>query len=394
MSLRISEFNVFAPNEKKKKVGNLPRNHDVRLLLAMALSKTRGQTEDYAHVQQPLLLLPFAFAMVLLTDELTVEKRRKRASSVSFWNEWRRAVLRTLGVCVYQRKIQLHTNMQPTPCVIDQRSGCFICVLQFRQKTRAKPMNKIHFHKMAWKEHVHDDPDGARWGRCTPRCQAGGGPSRTGPAGHSLRDSLQIQVLPFRSPDALADGLTTYGMPVLAHEQSPPSTVTHIGGVDERAQRSFFTVMKRQFIYTIIAVGTIFFVGLWLGHIDRLRVVLQVADLYRLVAVQLDEPPSLIRDYHPGLLLQTLEDCVSARLLVRQQLESRHTRDFRTNPVAERAPETTSPRWDPYYPVLTKKLCWGPSCTGRHKPRTTNHTASSCSCCRHRAPSTRGNRWQ
>ena len=59
---------------------------------------------------------------------------------------------------------------------------------------------------------------------------------------------LAVQVLPFRSLDALIYGLAI-GIPIFVHGRLP-STVRHFGGVDERAQHPFFTFTKRQFIYS------------------------------------------------------------------------------------------------------------------------------------------------
>ena len=46
-------------------------------------------------------------------------------------------------------------------------------------------------------------------------------------------------------------------------------------------------------------------------RVDCLRVLLQIADLYRLVVVHLDEPPWLIRDF--PMLLHTPEGGARAR---------------------------------------------------------------------------------
>ena len=120
---------------------------------------------------------------------------------------------------------------------------------------------------------------------------------------------LVVQVLPFRSRDALVDGLIN-GMPALVDERWPSSTVLHISRVDDRALHTFLTFTKRQLIYLFSDdhIQKHFFFELGPDHLDRLRVLLHVADLHRLVIDHLDEPPRYIRDFQPAETLQTFED--------------------------------------------------------------------------------------
>ena len=53
------------------------------------------------------------------------------------------------------------------------------------------------------------------------------------------------QVLLFRTLGALVDGLAD-SVPIFVHQRWSPSAGPHIRGIDERAQRTFFTFSKRQ----------------------------------------------------------------------------------------------------------------------------------------------------
>ena len=55
-------------------------------------------------------------------------------------------------------------------------------------------------------------------------------------------------------------------------------------------------------------------VELGLDHLDRLRVLLQVADLHRLMAVHQNQLPKLSRDLRPALLLHRAHQVVRTRL--------------------------------------------------------------------------------
>ena len=75
-------------------------------------------------------------------------------------------------------------------------------------------------------------------------------------------------------------------------------------------------------------------VELGLDHLDGLRLLLQAADLHRLMIVHFCEPPWLIRYFQPALFLQTLEDrvhqIVPARRQIGQQFESIHEMSARS----------------------------------------------------------------
>ena len=130
-----------------------------------------------------------------------------------------------------------------------------------------------------------------------------------------------VQVLPLRSLDPF--------------RSVPPATLDHsvksshsssTSGVDEGAQRSCLSRSQRQFANTFSddRVPEYLLVELGPGFLDRLRVVLRVADLHRLVDVHLDEPPWLFRDFPPALLLQNFEDRVQdvfASLQIGEQFE-------------------------------------------------------------------------
>ena len=84
-------------------------------------------------------------------------------------------------------------------------------------------------------------------------------------------------------------------------------------------------------------------------------ILLQVADLHRIVVVHLDEPPQLIHSLRSTLILKTLDEhtaeAVSPRLLVRQKLESAH------KILARTLRRGGSPKH--------LRLCWGPRCPAR-----------------------------
>ena len=67
---------------------------------------------------------------------------------------------------------------------------------------------------------------------------------------------------------------------------------------------------KRQFAHSFSdgRIREYLLVELGLGHLDRLRALLQIANLHRLVVVDLDEPCKFIRDLQPALLLRTFQD--------------------------------------------------------------------------------------
>ena len=59
---------------------------------------------------------------------------------------------------------------------------------------------------------------------------------------------LEIQVLPFRILVALIGGLA-HGVPILDLKRCPPSAGSHIGSVDERAQRTCLSFPNRQRVH-------------------------------------------------------------------------------------------------------------------------------------------------
>ena len=168
-----------------------------------------------------------------------------------------------------------------------------------------------------------------------------------------------MQVLPFRSLDACVNGLTIC-VPILVHKRWLPSTGPHICGVDG-AQRTCLSFPKRQLVHPLPDDRVLenLLVELGPDHLDRLRVLLQVADLHRLTAVHFDEPPQIIRDVQPALLLQNLRRSSPPscpRPLTSWPAIRERTRDSCIDPVVPRGPETPSPRWDPHCPVQPR-LC-------------------------------------
>ena len=142
---------------------------------------------------------------------------------------------------------------------------------------------------------------------------------------------------------------------VFVHPRWSTSTVSHIGGVDESAQHTFFTSSKRQFVQSVAdrCLWRVFFVEIGPDNMERHRVLLQVADLHRFVIVHLDETSYFIHHLQSALLLKTvnehLQEAITPHLLVRQKLEGSHeilaSTLFRMLPTvlaaARRAPPST-----------------------------------------------------
>ena len=175
---------------------------------------------------------------------------------------------------------------------------------------------------------------------------------------------LVTQVLPFRFLNAFR---TNSGSHLLA----PTSAVL----MKERNVPASF--LKRQLVLPDGRVLVDLLVELGLGHFDRLRVLLHIANLHRLSTLM--NPPQFLRD---ALLLQTFEDRVHqaepAKLHMGQQFES--TREILARTIRWRVGRST-------FGSLEVVLSCSTSRTGRRMPRTTFCTASSPSYCCHHAPS-------
>ena len=75
----------------------------------------------------------------------------------------------------------------------------------------------------------------------------------------------------------------------------------HIGGVDEKSAAHLLHLERSVKVihpFSDDRMQENLLVELGPGHLDCLRVRDNVADLFRLVVVHLDEPPQLIRDIH------------------------------------------------------------------------------------------------
>ena len=95
--------------------------------------------------------------------------------------------------------------------------------------------------------------------------------------------------------------------------------LARIGGGDESALHSCLSHVAHSFSHGRVLEHVL--VELVLDHLDYLRVLLSVADLYRLMLAHFDEPPQFMRDLQHALLLQTFEDRVHqgvpARFVIR-----------------------------------------------------------------------------
>ena len=127
---------------------------------------------------------------------------------------------------------------------------------------------------------------------------------------------LVKQVLPFRSLDTFGDGLTMC-VPVLLHQWRPLSAGKERNVPSSSALSVSSSTPSRTAAFWHISVAE-----LGLDHFDRLRFLVQIANLHRHVVVHLDKPRSFNREFEPWLVLQTFEDRVHQVVSVRFNLDS------------------------------------------------------------------------
>ena len=123
--------------------------------------------------------------------------------------------------------------------------------------------------------------------------------------------------------------------PKLRANAGPRAVPTTCWPPDESAQQSCQSRLQNQFVHHFSDGKKNVLVELGPSHLDLPRVLVQVADSYRLSIVYLDEPPQVIQDLQPALFLQTFEDCVFQVVRARLASNLRTHMRFSQGPLGE-----------------------------------------------------------